>query len=188
MAWWELSVAADAELHAGANREGQAGVAYGAYVLLAEQVVELSEEGDVAGGGEDGVEVELGVGEVEIAVGEEEGVAVVAVVVELEGGVVAAAGEGSFDGGGEAVGGEFDGEEAGAGRPAEGALTDERREGSDGDSGEVGVEGGGYGVGCKGLEDDGGEVSVAAAEEEMIQGLVLEFGFETLGAVGEGVE
>ncbi len=61
-------------------------------MLLAEEIVELGEDGDVAGGGEDGVEVEFGVGEVEVAVGEEEGVAAVAVVVELEGGVVAAAG------------------------------------------------------------------------------------------------
>ncbi len=29
------------------------------------------------------------------------------------------------------------------------------------------------------------EVGVAAAEEEMVEGLVLEFGFEALGAVGE---
>ena len=87
-----MSVAADADLHAGADGEGQAGVADGADVLLAEKIVELSEDGDVAGGGEDGVEVEFGVAEVEIAVGQQEGVAAVAVVVELEGGVVAAAG------------------------------------------------------------------------------------------------
>ena len=179
------SVAADSDLHAGADGEGQAGVADGADVLLAEKIVELGEEGDVAGGGEDGVEIELGVGEVEIAVGEEEGVAVVAVVVELEGGVVAAAGDSAFEGGGEAVGGEFGGEEAGAGRAAEGAAADERGEGSDGDAGEVGIEGGGDGVGCEGLVDDGGEVGVAATEEEMVEGPVLEFGFEALGAVGE---
>ncbi len=72
-------------------------------MLLAEQIVELREEGDVAGGGEDQVEIEFGVGEVEIAVGEEEGVAAVAIVVELEGGVVAAAGEGTFERGGESL-------------------------------------------------------------------------------------
>src|SRR5579859_3706078 len=103
----DRSVAAYADLHAGANGEGQPGVADGADVLLAEKIVELGEEGDVAGGDEDGVEVEFGVGEVEIAVGEEESVAVVAVIVELEGGVVAVAGECTLDGGGEAAGGEF---------------------------------------------------------------------------------
>src|SRR6267154_1313039 len=56
------SVAADADLHAGADGEGQAGVADGADVWLVEEIVELGEEGDAAGGGEDGVEVELGVG------------------------------------------------------------------------------------------------------------------------------
>jgi hypothetical protein len=51
-------------------------------VLLAEKIVELGEEGDVAGSSEDDVEVELGVAEVEVAVGEEERVAVIAVGVE----------------------------------------------------------------------------------------------------------
>jgi len=41
------SVAADANLHAGAEGERQAGIANGAYVLLAEEVIELSEDGDV---------------------------------------------------------------------------------------------------------------------------------------------
>ena len=63
-------VATDADLHAGADRERQARIADGADVLLAEKIVELGEEFDVAGGGEDGVEVELGVTEVEVAVGE----------------------------------------------------------------------------------------------------------------------
>ncbi len=76
----------------------------------------------MAGGVEEHVEVELGVAEVEIAVGEQEGVAAVAIVVELEGGVVAAAGERAFDGGGEFVGDEFDCEEAGAGGRRKGRL------------------------------------------------------------------
>ena len=41
------------------------------------------------------------------------------------------------------------------------------------------------GAGREGLLDERGEVGVAAAEEEMIEGLVLEFGLEALGAVGE---
>ena len=91
-------------------------------MLLPEKIVELGEECDATGDREDGVEVEFRVGEVEVAVGEEEGVAVVAVVVELEGGVVAAAGEGTFEGGGEAVGGEFGGEVTDAWRAAKGAA------------------------------------------------------------------
>jgi hypothetical protein len=108
-------------------------------MLLAEEVVELGEGSDVVGGFEEEVEVELGVGEVEVAVGEEEGIGVVAVVVELEGGVVAAGGDGAFDGGGEAGAGVLRGEETGLGWAAEGALADERGQGSDGDAGEVGV-------------------------------------------------
>ena len=69
-----------------------------------------------------------------------------------------------------------------------GRLADEWREGSYGDAGEVGIEGGGDGVGCEGLLDDGGEVGVSAMDEEMVERLVLEFGFKALGAVGEGVE
>src|ERR1700730_17568837 len=102
------SVAADSDLHAGADGERQAGVADGADVLLIEKIVELGEESDMAGGFEDGVEVELGVGVVEVGIGEEEEVAVDGVgagtgVVELEVGVVAAAAEGAFDGSGETV-------------------------------------------------------------------------------------
>jgi hypothetical protein len=39
-------------------------------VLLAEKIVELREDLDAAGSGEDGVEVKLGIAEVEVAVGE----------------------------------------------------------------------------------------------------------------------
>ena len=175
------SVTEDAELYSGTNGEGQARVADGADVLLVEKIVELSEEGDAVGRGEDDVEVEFGVGEVEIVIGKEESVAAVAVVVELEGGVVAAAGEGAFEGGGEAAGCEFGGEEAGAGWAAERTVADEGREGSDGDAGEVWVEGGGYAVGCEGLEDDGGEVGVAATKEEMIEGPGIRFRFRGPG-------
>ena len=41
------------------------------------------------------------------------------------------------------------------------------------------------GVGGEGLLDDGGEVGVAAAQEDVAGGLVLELGFEALGAEGE---
>ncbi len=64
-----VSVAADPDFHACADREGQARVANWADVLLAEKVVELGEDGDEAGGGEDGVEVEFGVTVVQIEIG-----------------------------------------------------------------------------------------------------------------------
>ncbi len=163
-------IAEDFDLHAGADGERQAGIADGADVLLAEKVVELGEEGEVIGGYEGQVEVEFGVAEVEIVIGKEEGVAAVAVVVELEGGVVALAAEGSIDCSGETVGGVLDGEEAGVRRAAEGAVADERRESADRDAGDVRVDGGRGVVAREGLLDDGGEVGVAAAEEEMIEG------------------
>ncbi len=161
------SVAADANLHAGADGKGQAGIADGADVLLAEEVVELGEDGDVFVGRVSGVEVELEVAEVEVAVGEEERVSAVAVVVQLEGGVVAVAADSAFDGGGEFFDGVLRGEEAGVGRAAEGSAADQRREGSDRDAGEVGVGGGGYGIVGEGLLDERVEVGIAAAEEEM---------------------
>ena len=157
-------------------------------MLLVEEIVELGEDGDVIGGFEDGVEVEFGVAEVEVAVGEEESVAAVAVVVELEGGVVALVAESAFDGGRKSVGGVLDGEETGVRWTAEGSIADEGREGSDGNAGKVGVDGGGDVVGGEGLLNDGVEVGVAAAEEEMVEGLVLDFELEALGAVGERVE
>src|SRR5271170_939565 len=64
-----MSVAANPDLHAGADREGQARIPNWADVLLAEKIVELSEDGDVAGDGKDVVEVEFGVAVVEIEVG-----------------------------------------------------------------------------------------------------------------------
>ena len=88
--------------------------------------------------------------------------------------------------------GVLDGEEAGVRRTAEGTGADERAFGSDGDAGEVGVGGCRLplraGVGGEGLGDDGVEVGVAAAEEEVLEGLPLDLGLEALGAEGEGVE
>src|SRR5271155_3647361 len=52
-----MSLAANSYLHAGTDGKGQARVADGADVLLAEEVVELSEDSNVAGGGVDDVEV-----------------------------------------------------------------------------------------------------------------------------------
>ncbi len=71
-----MSVAADSDLYTGTDGERQSGVADGADVLFAEEIVELREDGDVAGGFEDDVEVELGVAEVEVAIGEKKEVAV----------------------------------------------------------------------------------------------------------------
>ena len=74
---------------------------------------------------------------------------------------------------------------------AEGTGSDERAFGSDGDAGEVGVvvgEAVAVGVAGEGVEDDGVEVGVAAAQEEVVDGLVLDLGFEALGAEGERVE
>ena len=141
-------------------------------MLLTEKIVELGECGDAPGGLEDEVEIELGVAEVEVAVGEQEGVAAVAVVVKLEGGVVATAAERAFDGGGEAVRGELSCEEAGVGWALEGTAADEGRERSDGDAGEVGIRRGRSicrvgGVGGERLLDERGEIGVAAVEEEM---------------------
>ncbi len=96
-------------------------------------------------------------------------------VVELEGGVVAAAAESALDGGGETVRGELGGEEAGLGRAAEGTAAGEGRECADGDAGEVGVDGGSGVVAGEGLLDERGEIGVAAAEEEMGEGLILHF-------------
>lgn len=160
-------VASDSDLESGTDGKRQAGIADGANMLLAEQVVELGEDGYVVGGDEEGVHVEFGVAEVQIKIGEQEGVAAVDVVVELEGGVVAAAGESAFEGCGEAAGCVFDGEEAGAWRAAEGAAAYERRKRADGDAGQVGVGGGcaivgGDGVAREGLLDERGEVGVAA--------------------------
>src|SRR5580692_5654110 len=124
------SVATDANLQAGAECKWQAGIADGAYVLLAEEVVELGEDGDVFVGGVGAVDVELQVAKVEIAVGQEEGVAAVAVVVQLEGGVVAAAADSAFNGGGKFFDGVLSGEEADVGWAAEGTAANERREGS----------------------------------------------------------
>ncbi len=110
------------------------------------------------------VEVELGVAEVEVAVGQEEGVAEVGVEAVEEGGVVGAAGQGSFEGGGEFGGGVLGGEEAGVGWATEGTGSDERAFGSDGDAGEVGIVVGkaqAVGVAGEGVEDDGVEVGVA---------------------------
>ena len=98
------SIVADSDFHARANGEWEARIADGADVLLIEKIVELGEDGYVAGDSDDGVEVELGIAEVEIAVGEQERVAAVAIVVELEGGVVAAAGKRAADGGGDFFG------------------------------------------------------------------------------------
>ena len=157
-------------------------------MLLAEEIVELGEDGDVAGGFEDGVEVEFGVAEVEVAVGEEEGVAAVAVVVELEGGVVAAGAESAFDGGGEAVAVYSTAKKPVLGGRRKGRLPTRGERAPMGMPGRLGLMAGGDVVGGEGLLDEGGEVGVAAAEEEMVEGLVLDFELEALGAVGERVE
>ena len=111
---------------------------------MAEKIVELGEDGDVIGYFEDGVEVEFGVAEVEVAVREEEVVAVEGAcagtgVVELEGGVIAATAEGAFEGGGETAGGVFGSEEAGVGRALEGAASYQWRESANGNAGKVRV-------------------------------------------------
>ncbi len=78
-------------------------------------------------------------------------------------------------------------------RTAEGASADEGRGAADVDAGDVGVlvgvaaEDSGDVTG-EGLLDDGVEVGVAAAKEETGFGLVGEFTFEALSAVGLGVE
>ena len=52
-------LATEADLEARANVEGQAGIADGPDVLLAEQVVELGKDGDLPGGGVSEAEIEL---------------------------------------------------------------------------------------------------------------------------------
>jgi hypothetical protein len=52
----------------------------------------------------------------------------------------------------------------------------------------VPVDGGSDVVAGEGLLDERGEVGVAAVEKETVEGLVLDFEFEALGAVGEGVQ
>jgi len=118
------SVAKDFDLHSGADGKWQPGIADGADPLLAEKIVQLGEEDEVVGGCEDEIEIELGVGEVEIAIWKQKSVATVAIVIELQGGIIAAAAEGSFDRSGEAAGGELCGEEARVGRALERSTAD----------------------------------------------------------------
>ena len=137
------------------------------------------------------VEIEFGVAEVQVAVWEQERVAEVGVEAVEEGGVVGAAGHGSLEGGGEIVAGVSGGEEAGVRRTAEGAGSDERPFCADGDAGKVGIvvpEAVAVGVAREGLEDDGVEIGVATADEEVVQELVLDLGFKTLGTEGQRVQ
>ena len=154
------SIAADSDFHARANGEWEARKADGADVLLIEKIVELGEDGYVAGDSDDGVEVELGIAEVEIAVGEKKEVSVggaggCAGVVELECRVVAAAGERAFDRGGKSAGSVLSCEETGVRWSAEGTAANEGRNRSYGNAGDVGVRSG-YAVrGCSGVEAEG---------------------------------
>ncbi len=91
----------------------------------------------------------------------------------------------SFDGGGETIRGVLHGEEAGVGWAVERAIANERRDCADGDSGDVWVDDWCGVVAGERLLDDRRKVGVAAMQQEMIEGLVLDFEFETLSVVGE---
>jgi len=118
--------------------------------------------------GKDGVEVELGVAEVQIAIGQKKCIAAMEVAVQLEGRVVAPAGERTAKGGGEAWGGELDGEESRLGWTTEGPTADQRRESADSDPGQVGIGGRDAvrrrdSIASKGLKDQRGKIGIAAA-------------------------
>jgi hypothetical protein len=144
-------VAAYSQLEAGADGEGQAGISDGADVLLAEEIFQLSKDRDVTGYGVGDVEIEFGIAEVEIAVGEKERVAKVGVKAVEEGRVVGTAGESAFEGCGEFVSGVLDSKEASVRRTAEGTGSDEGTLRSDRNAGQVGVGCGGTGIGVDGI-------------------------------------
>ncbi len=160
-------------------------------MLLAEEIVQLSEGCDARLEGVGEVGVQLGVAEVEIAVGQHEGVAAGDVEAIQEGGVVGAAGQCALEGRSQPVARVLHTEESSVRRTAEGTRADQRAFRSDGDAGKVGivvvltvvVR-----VAGERLGNDGVEVGVAATQEETGEWAILQLSLEALRAEGERVE
>src|SRR6185312_1406367 len=94
-------VSADPHFEPSPEGERQRWVADGANVLVVQQVLELREDGETREDVVGAAEIELGVAEVEVAVGQQQRIAEVGVITIEEGGVVTAAGVGAEEADGE---------------------------------------------------------------------------------------
>ena len=176
--------ASEVELDAGAEGEGESGIAEGLVIVLAGEVLDVGVEVDARGELIAAAEIDALVAAEEIAVWQQEAVAEVGVG-EI-GAVIAAGDEGSGERTVPLCAGVIQAEVAGVGCDAEWACALEGGVGADGDAGEVavGVEAGGG----EGVLHDGVSVGVAAADEEVLGEAVLAFKLDAGGEEGEGID